>query len=75
MGGNVLEWVSDWYSEDYYKNSLKDNPHGPETGTSKIIRGGSWYSKSEKTRVSYRNWFHPEKRDYTFGFRLAHDIK
>jgi formylglycine-generating enzyme required for sulfatase activity len=33
------EWVNDWFDEDYYKNSPKDNPSGPPTGTKKVLRG------------------------------------
>ena len=32
------EWMSDWYSEDYYANSPEHNPQGPETGTEKVVR-------------------------------------
>jgi len=41
MTGNVWEWVSDWYDEDYYKNSPKNNPQGPGSGNIKVLRGGS----------------------------------
>jgi formylglycine-generating enzyme required for sulfatase activity len=42
MIGNVSEWVSDWYSETYYQNSPSSNPPGPDSGNSKVVRGGSW---------------------------------
>ncbi|NIW43391.1 MAG: SUMF1/EgtB/PvdO family nonheme iron enzyme, partial [Gammaproteobacteria bacterium] len=41
MSGNVWEWVSDWYGDDYYENSPSSNPAGPQDGTFKIRRGGS----------------------------------
>jgi sulfatase modifying factor 1 len=33
------EWVNDWFDEDYYKKSPKDNPRGPSTGNKKVLRG------------------------------------
>jgi formylglycine-generating enzyme required for sulfatase activity len=42
MAGNVAEWVSGWFDEDYYENSPYENPTGPDTGITRIIRGGSW---------------------------------
>jgi serine/threonine-protein kinase len=44
MAGNVREWVSDWYDEKYYSVSPGSNPPGPATGTSRVLRGGSWAS-------------------------------
>jgi hypothetical protein len=42
MTGNVAEWVNDWYQADYYSVSPGSNPLGPDTGTTKVQRGGSW---------------------------------
>ncbi len=42
IAGNVLEWVNDWYQSDYYSISPYNNPPGPNTGTTKVMRGGSW---------------------------------
>ena len=39
--GGVKEWVADWYSADYYLNSAKKDPRGPETGEKRVVRGGS----------------------------------
>ena len=39
MGLNGLEWVSDWYGEDYYEHSPEHNPTGPKSGTLKVRRG------------------------------------
>jgi formylglycine-generating enzyme required for sulfatase activity len=51
MTGNVLEWVSDWYAEDYYQNSPDSNPPGPATGEQRVLKGGSW---DEHTDVQVR---------------------
>src|SRR5208282_4629155 len=42
MCDNVHEWCSDWYASDYYAASPERNPRGPETGTRRASRGGSW---------------------------------
>jgi formylglycine-generating enzyme required for sulfatase activity len=41
MSGNANEWVLDWYDPEYYSKSPEKNPTGPQTGTMKILRGGS----------------------------------
>ena len=42
MCENVHEWCSDWFDADFYQHSPERNPLGPETGTRRASRGGSW---------------------------------
>ncbi|MCC6546976.1 SUMF1/EgtB/PvdO family nonheme iron enzyme [Candidatus Sumerlaeota bacterium] len=55
MGGNVSEWVNDWYLRESYTQEGPDNPKGPDSGEAKVFRGGSYVTqKAEDTRVSRR---------------------
>ena len=73
--GNVAEWVSDWYDQDYYKTSPDRNPKGPETGTQKAFRGGGWMDSTTTMRAAMRNGTDPETKINWMGFRCAQDLK
>lgn len=74
MSGNVWELCSDWYSANYYYSSPKTNPQGPETGTSRVVRGGSWGSEAKNSRVSLRYVAAPTALGNSIGFRLCRDV-
>ena len=71
--GNVWEWVQDWYADDYYQQSPRANPGGPESGSTRVLRGGSWDSGAGLCRSSFRLPRDPGLRDHCMGFRLARD--
>jgi len=71
MAGNVWEWVADLYSASYYSISPSSNPQGPDSGTDRVLRGGSWNSTSDYLRVADRDVFDPTHRDNNVGFRCA----
>jgi iron(II)-dependent oxidoreductase len=71
LAGNVAEWVADWFESDYYRRAPKENPKGPEQGTDKVFRGGSWNEDPEVARSAGRGSYPPDYRSYLIGFRCA----
>ena len=72
MTGNVIEWVADWYGEEYYAVSPSSNPPGPDAGEFRIVRGGSWANPGSMVRVSYRFIpLYPIGSYDSLGFRCA----
>jgi serine/threonine-protein kinase len=66
MLGNVWEWVNDYYSQDYYAASPERDPHGPDTGQSRVIRGGSWRDVPENVVASGRARLDPNSGGNSF---------
>ena len=71
MSGNVREWVNDRYSATYYASSPPSDPPGPATGTSRVLRGGSWDVVVGQARSSARGQTTPTTAFKSFGFRVA----
>ena len=69
MSGNVCEWCQDWY--DSYSSSLQVNPTGATSGSSRVIRGGSWGYTARVCRSSYRYNNAPGNRINGLGLRLV----
>ncbi len=70
MHGNVWEWCSDWY--DDYQTNAQTNPKGPSKGSTRVLRGGGWFSDADGCRSANRDdEFFAEDRDYKMGFRLV----
>ena len=71
MSGNVWEWCKDWYEKGYYASSLSTNPRGPNSGTSRVLRGGSWARAAATCRVADRISHDPGDRYSDSGFRVV----
>jgi len=72
MHGNVSEWVSDWFT-DSYQNLNATDPTGPDKGSAKMRKGGSWYDPGWRCRSAYRLSVAPDRIDRIIGIRLAKD--
>ena len=70
---NVHEWCGDWYQADYYATSPERNPRGPESGSRRASRGGSWRHHIKVARCAARSSIPPEFRYADYGFRVACD--
>ena len=71
MAGNVWEWVSDWYGEEYYESGATRNPKGSKYGEYRVLRGGCWGLYPWYLRASSRFRSLPSLRYYGSGFRCA----
>ena len=71
MSGNVSEWCNDWYDVDYYSISPNSNPQGPDSGISRITRGGSVSRPNVSCRVTAREPHSPSGVGISTGFRIV----
>ena len=69
MSGNVWEWCLDWYGN--YSSASQTDPMGPGSGSTRVLRGGSWDGYARYCRVANRSSNTPGNRDDYYGFRVV----
>ena len=75
LAGNAEEWVQDWYSVNYFRQSDgAQDPAGPATGAKRVIKGGSYESPDYQIRIAARFWGKPHDRGPRIGFRCAKSL-
>ena len=86
MAGNVYEWCLDGGDAGFYRRSPRRNPLAGEmtltevmtnyqtVTTSRVLRGGSWFTDAQPLRVADREWVAPTNAHFAIGFRCARDV-
>ena len=69
MGGNVAEWCEDWMEK--YPSEAQENPQGPTSGDSRVLRGGHYNSVSWACAVYDRSWYVPTGKSEYYGLRVV----
>jgi formylglycine-generating enzyme required for sulfatase activity len=69
MHGNMWEWCWDRFAA--YSEVAVTDPRGPETGQSRLLRGGAWFSSPRYCGSAGRGGYHPTDRSGFYGLRVV----
>jgi formylglycine-generating enzyme required for sulfatase activity len=71
MVGNVREWIADWFSITYYRESPAENPMGPQDGKERSLRSGAYDANANEIFTTSRYKHEPNSAGLSRGFRCA----
>ncbi len=72
--GNLDEWTHDWHRDyDASEGDMVD-PYGPDSGETRVCRGGSFNARYNYQRLAYRNWYEPDMLWWVVGLRVAQTV-
>ncbi len=71
LAGNASEWTADYYADKSPQSVTTVNPRGADSGTLRVVRGGSWRESPVFARTTSRQGLDPETRASEIGFRCA----
>jgi sulfatase modifying factor 1 len=75
--GNTWEWCGDWFHPAYHVVASRNNPVGPQAGSAKVMKGGSYlchHSYCNRYRVAARTSNTPDSATTNIGFRCVRDV-
>jgi formylglycine-generating enzyme required for sulfatase activity len=74
MAGNTSEWCADWYSRDSYSSSPTSNPHGPDSGVSRVLRSAGYMDSAYYQRSASRHKKGPHLKSHATSFRCVREL-
>jgi len=74
MNGNVWQLCTDWFGDDYYRQSPSNDPAGPPAGSLRVMRGGTLDGCALYCRSAFRGKCDSDDHYVTRGFRVVCEI-